>query len=177
MAPRFEEEVPPPGASTADQVRALVLENARGKAMSVRAEYPDAVILASDQLAECEGQVLRKPGTEELAVAQLRLLAGKEHRLHTSVVLSEPRAGLSEGEVGTNRLRIRDLPEDQLRRYVQLEQPLNAAGSYISEGLGIALFEYLRGDDPTAIIGLPLIATCRLLERAGILPLAPLTER
>jgi len=176
-APRFEEILPPEEFCTPDQVRALVLENARGKAMSLRAADPSAVILASDQLAECEGKVLMKPGTEERALAQLLRLAGREHRLHTAVVLSEPATGLVEGEVVTNHLRIRALSEAQLREYVRREQPLGAAGSYLSEGLGIALFDYLRGEDPTAIIGLPLIATCRLLERAGILVLGATEER
>lgn len=171
-APRFEERSPSTEPIAPEVVRALVLDNARGKAQSLRAEFPDALILASDQLGECEGRVLGKPQSVEAAVAQLRFLAGREHRLHTAVVLLDCREGSIEAEVVTNRLMIRELPEAALRRYVELEPPLHAAGSYISEGLGIALFSYLRGDDPTAIVGLPLVATCRLLEQAGVSPLS-----
>ncbi len=173
MAPHFH-EIPPAGRPlTADAVRALVLENARGKAESLRASCPDSWILASDQLAECDGLALAKPLAAERAFEQLRFLSEKEHWLHTAVVLLDARDGSTEAEVVTNRLRIRTLSDERIRRYVELEQPWNAAGSYLSERLGIALFDYLRGDDPTAIIGLPLIATCRLLEAAGLSPLDP----
>ncbi len=171
-APRFEEALPPAPPSTPDQVRALVLENARGKAESLRALHPGAFILASDQLAECEGRVLMKPGTPERAEEQLRFLRGREHRLHTAVVLADTGTGTLEGEVVTNVLRVRALSDAQIRRYVERDNPVDAAGSYLSEGLGIALFDWIRGDDPTAVIGLPLIATCRLLEEVGIDPLA-----
>jgi septum formation protein len=166
--PSFEEIVAPPEPVTPARVRALVLENARGKALSVRDAFPDSLLLGSDQLAECEGRVLAKPGTEERAFEQLRFLAGKEHRLHTAVALYDPAGDRLDAEAVTSSLRIRNLGDETLRRYLRLEQPLSSAGSYISEGLGIALFDYMRGDDPTAIVGLPLILTVRLLERAGL---------
>lgn len=170
-APLFEELEPPTGPLLREQVRALVLENARGKAASLRDAHPQALLLASDQLGECDGRVLSKPGTEERAVEQLLYLRGKEHRLHTAVVLLEAATGRLEEEVVTSTLRLRELSEPRLRRYVQLERPLASAGSYLSEGLGIALFEELGGPDPTAIVGLPLIAVTRLLERFGVDPL------
>jgi septum formation protein len=170
VSPAFT-EVSPPEPVTPDEVRAAVLENARGKALSLGRHRPQAVILASDQLGECLGRLLRKPGTLERALEQLRFLSGKEHRLHTAVVLYQAAGEVLRTEVITSTLRIRPLPEEELRRYLEKERPLDCAGSYISEGLGIALFEYLRGDDPTAIIGLPLLATCRLLEEAGLSPL------
>jgi septum formation protein len=173
-SPEFVETAPPEPV-TPEGVRAAVLENARGKALSLRGAYPDGLILASDQLGECEGRLLQKPGTVERALEQLRLLAGREHRLHTAVVLLEAATGTVRSEVVTSPLRMRRLPEEALRRYVELERPLDCAGSYLSEGLGIVLFDYLRGDDPTAIIGLPLLAVSRLLEEAGLDPLRPET--
>jgi septum formation protein len=173
VAPPFDEIPPPPGPSSPDQIRSLVLENARGKAASVGRVRPSAWVLASDQLGECEGRALSKPGTAERAVEQLSFLAGKEHRLHTAVVLRRAQDGRTEAEVVTAHLRVRPLGAFALRRYVDLERPLGCAGSYRIEGLGIALFESVRCEDPTAVIGLPLIATCRLLEWAGLSPLAP----
>jgi septum formation protein len=169
--PRFDEIVPPRGAIPAESVRSYVRQNARGKAASLREAYPQSLLLASDQLAECEGQVLAKPGTEEKAVEQLLFLRGKEHRLQTAVVLLEAGTGRIEEEVVTSVLRMRILSESRLRRYVQLESPLHSAGSYLSEGLGITLFEAIGGSDPTAVIGLPLITVVRLLERFEIDPL------
>jgi septum formation protein len=172
-APRFDELSPPPGPVDADTVRAVVRENAVGKALSLRPAYPDALILASDQLGECEGRVLAKPGTEERACEQLRFLAGKEHRLHNAVALLDARDGRLSHEMVTSRLRMRPLSEERIRRYVELERPVHSAGSYLSESLGVALFESLGGDDPTAIIGLPLTSVVRLLERFGVSPLDP----
>jgi septum formation protein len=170
-APAFEEIAPPPGPVTAEQVRALVSANARGKAASLRGAHPGSLILASDQLGECEGRALTKPGSEEAAVGQLLWLRGRKHRLHTAVALLDARNGRLEEAVVTSPLRMRHLPEDRLRRYVALERPLRSAGSYHSEGLGIVLFETMGGDDPTAIVGLPLIAVTRLLAAFGLDPL------
>jgi septum formation protein len=172
-APGFEEISPPPGPADADTVRAVVRENAVGKALSLRDAYPDTLILASDQLGECEGRVLAKPGTEERAREQLRFLAGKEHRLHNAVALLDTRDGRLVHELVTSRLCMRPLSEERIRRYVELERPVRSAGSYLSESLGVALFESMGGDDPTAIIGLPLTAVVRLLERFGVSPLDP----
>jgi septum formation protein len=169
--PGFDEIAAPAGRITPESVRALVLENARGKALSLGGRHPDALILASDQLGECDGRLLSKPGTAEKALAQLRFLSGKEHRLHGAVALLDPREGRCDAEVETTHLRMRPLPEEALRRYVELDHPVTSAGSYFSERLGIVLFEWLRADDPTAVIGLPLLLTVRLLERAGISPL------
>jgi septum formation protein len=166
-APSYS-EVSPAEPVTPETVRTAVLENAVGKGLSVAAAHPRALILASDQLGECEGRLLAKPGTPERALEQLSRLSGKEHRLHTAVVLVRAETGERSGEVITNTLRMRALPESALRRYLELEDARFCAGSYISEGLGVALFESLGGDDPTAVIGLPLIATTRLLEAAGI---------
>jgi septum formation protein len=170
-APEHQEVLPSNGFMRPEQVSALVLENARGKALSVSRAHPNALILASDQLGECDGRILNKPGTAERAREQLLALTGKEHRLHTGVVLLDARSGRSGSEVVTNQIRLRPLSEVQIRRYIEQDQPLQCAGSYFMERLGIVLLEYVRGDDPTAVIGLPLIATCRLLEDFGIHPL------
>jgi septum formation protein len=170
-APRFEELPAPTAQVTAEEVRQLVLQNARGKAGSLRDAYPDGLLLASDQVGECEGRILNKPLTEERAVEQLLFLRGREHRLHTAVVLLDSRSGREVEEVVVSPLRMRDLREEQVRRYVRLEQPLQCAGSYLSEGLGVALFERMGGDDPTAIVGLPLITVTRMLAEFGVDPL------
>lgn len=143
-----------------------VLENARGKGRAGARRRPDAAILASDQVAWCEGRMLEKPGTPERACEQLAWLAGREHELYTCVLLRMP-DGAEASETIVAHLRLRALSPDQIVSYVRLETPLDCAGSYMSEALGIVLFEHIRCDDPTAIVGLPLIAVRRLLERAG----------
>ncbi len=170
VAPPFPEhgqvEIPDPSA--------LVLANALGKARSLRAQYPRATIIGSDQAAVCNGRVLGKPGTAERAVQQLMELAGHEHTLLTAVSVitpGTPPGGRELSELVTNRIRVRPLDEDEARAYVARERPIDCAGAYKSEALGIALFEHLRGDDPTAIVGLPLISLCNLLREVGIDPL------
>ncbi len=170
-APDFSEARPEEPVD-AETVRRLVLENARGKARSLRSAYPGSLLLAADQLGECDGRVLSKPGTVEGAVGQLLFLAGREHRLHTAVVVLDAETGRAEEDVVTSPLRMRALSEARIRRYVEIERPLNSAGSYLSERLGIALFEVMGGDDPTAVVGLPLISVTRMLERFGLDPLA-----
>ena len=143
-----------------DRARCYVSDQAHhavGKALSLRESYPQALILACDQLGECEGRVLAKPGTEARAREQLRFLAGKEHRLHNAVALLDARDGRLLYEMVTSRLRMRPLTGERIDRYVELERPVDSAGSYRSESLGVALFESMGGDDPTAIIGLPLL--------------------
>jgi septum formation protein len=104
-------------------------------------------------------------------------LSGKEHRLHTAVVLLAASEGVMEAEVVASVLRMRALSEAEIARYVELEQPLDSAGSYRSEGLGAALFEWMRGDDPTAIVGLPLLTVVTMLSRHGLSPLSGAADR
>jgi len=143
-----------------------VRANALGKARAGAQVRPDAAILASDQVGWCAGRILEKPGTPEAARAQLTWLAGREHTLHTSVVLRTP-DGWEAEETIVARLRVRALRAEEIAAYVRLDEPLDCAGSYKTESLGIALFEALQCDDPTAIEGLPLISVCRLLRSAG----------
>lgn len=159
MAPEWDEVRMPDADAT-------VQANAAGKARSASKARPEAAILASDQVAYCDGRILEKPGTEAAAREQLAFLAGREHSLHTCVVLRMPDER-ERDETTIARLKIRELTSEQIASYIRLDSPLDCAGSYKSEKLGIALFEYLRCDDPTSIEGLPLIATRRLLEAEG----------
>lgn len=177
VAPRFEEIASEPGADPAR----IVTKNALGKALSLLPDYPGGLLIGSDQVAVCGAEILTKPGTPERAVEQLLRLAGREHRLVTAVaVLRCPPAGAAD-EGGTrgdhavveNRMRMRPLTPAEAEAYVRLEAPLDCAGAYKSEGLGVTLFERMEGEDPTAIVGLPLIALSRLLRRFGVDPLRP----
>jgi MAF protein len=177
VAPRFEEIRPEAGT---DPVR-LVTGNALGKALSLLPAHPDSLVIGSDQVAVCDDEILIKPGTPELAVEQLLRLAGRDHQLVTAVAVLQapatgaPADGTSRGEhaVVRNQLRMRALTRAAAEAYVRRERPLDCAGAYKSEGLGIALFERMEGEDPTAIIGLPLIVLTRLLRRFGVDPLEP----
>lgn len=172
-APSFREPGPPAGHVTPEASRELAQRNSAGKARSLVETFPRSLIIGSDQICECEGRTFSKAGTEERAVQQLLFLAGREHRLHTAVTIVEAGTGREESATVTNTLKMRVLSEERLRAYVRRERPLDSAGSYYAEGLGILLFEHLRGDDPTAILGLPLIALGDLLERFGLSPLDP----
>lgn len=169
--PSFVEEGFPQRMAQPLEALDLARRNAEGKARSLANRYPGHLILGSDQVCECEGLVLGKAGSPERALEHLRFLAGREHRLHTAAALLDPSTDHVDLQHVTTTLRMRALSEERLRRYVERERPIDTAGSYYSEGIGIALFESLRGDDPTAIIGLPLVQVCRMLERAGRFPL------
>jgi septum formation protein len=166
-APAFDEEAEKK-ALEALSPEALVASLARGKARSLGEAYPDALIIGSDQAAEVDGKLLGKPGTEEAARAQLRLLSGREHRLLTAVAVFEPRTGRLEEALDVHRLSVRALSDEAIATYVRLDRPLDCAGSYRVEALGIALFDRLSGDDFTAIIGLPLTRVVALLDRFGV---------
>jgi septum formation protein len=140
---------------------------ALGKARSLVRRYPGTLILGSDQVAWCEGRILRKPGTKEKAVKQLMALSGKEHRLVTAVALVDARNDKEWKQVVTNRMRVRKLTRREARNYVQRDNPVDCAASYKIESLGVALFESMRGDDPSAIEGLPLITVSGLLRQSG----------
>jgi septum formation protein len=146
----------------------LVTRLARLKAESVAGAYDDALIIGSDQVAEVDCEILGKPGTAERAAAQLRRLAGREHRLLTAVCVLETATGRCREDLDVHVLRLRDLTDEQIARYVAADQPLDCAGAYKIEGLGITLFERLRGRDYTAIIGLPLTRVVAALAQFGI---------
>lgn len=156
------DETPRPGERPA----ALAARLAAAKAAAVAATRPGAWVVGSDQVADLAGAPLGKSGGAEAAVAQLRAMAGREVVFHTAVCLA--RAGEPVLAAADRTLvRFRALSDDEIRRYVAAEQPFDCAGSFKCEGLGIALFEAIESADPTALVGLPLIATAALLRRAG----------
>lgn len=146
--------------------RALALRLARVKAQAVAADAGDAWVIGSDQVAELDGRPLGKAGTSDAAARQLAAMSGRKVTFHTALCLvhaAEP----PHLELDTTTVRFRALADDEIRRYVAAEQPLDCAGSFKCEGLGITLFDAIDSADPTALIGLPLIATARLLRAAG----------
>ncbi|HLT45538.1 MAG TPA: nucleoside triphosphate pyrophosphatase [Luteimonas sp.] len=145
----------------------LALRLAAAKAEAIAATRSDALVLGSDQVASCEGRVLGKPGTRDAAIAQLQLMSGREAVFLTAVALAVPGAPLEQA-LDTTTVRFRSFGVDEITRYVDAESPLDCAGSFKSEGLGIVLFEAIDSRDPTALVGLPLIATARLLRAAGV---------
>jgi septum formation protein len=147
---------------------ALVTRLARDKAASLAGAYPGAVIIGSDQAVELDGELLGKPGTAAAAREQLGRLQGREHRLLTAICVLDTRTGQRGEDLDIHRLRLRPLTEAQIARYVAADDPVDCAGAYKIEGLGIALFESVQGADYTAIIGLPLTRVVALLSDLGI---------
>lgn len=147
---------------------ALARHLAREKARSIAREQPDAYVLGADQLVELDGAILGKPHSHERAVAQLRRLSGRTHRLVTAFALVRPDGAVDE-HVDVHTLHVRSLRDDELERYVAADVPLDCAGSYKVESRGIALFERIEGADFTAITGLPLIALTSLLRERGFM--------
>ena len=141
---------------------------ALSKAKAVAAKYPEAVVIGSDQVADLDGQSLGKPGTHEKAVAQLHLMRGQTVVFQTAVAVVCLARGFEQTSLAAVRVKFRDLTDDEIENYLQLEKPYDCAGSAKSEGLGIALLASIDSDDPTALIGLPLIRTCQMLRAAGI---------
>lgn len=146
----------------------LVTRLAREKAESVVLAHPDAVIIGSDQAAELDGEILGKPGTPDRARLQLQRLAGTEHRLLTALCVLDARTGQRAEDLDIHRLRMRALSDAQITRYVVADEPVDCAGSYKIEGLGIALFESVAGTDFTAVVGLPLTRVVALLTDLGV---------
>ncbi|MBV2262910.1 MAG: Maf family nucleotide pyrophosphatase [Thauera sp.] len=158
------DESPLPGEAPAATAERLALEKAR----AVAARWPGALIIGSDQVAHLGDEVFGKPGTEARAIAQLQRMRGQTVVFHTALAVLDTRSGHAQVEGVPTHVRFRELSDDEIRRYVERERPLDCAGSAKSEGLGIALLEAMRGDDPTALIGLPLIALSRMLRVAGV---------
>lgn len=159
------DETPLSGELPAVTAERLALEKAR--AVAIR--HPDALIIGSDQVAYRDEERFHKPGTVENAIAQLRSMSGRAIIFHTAVCLYNSRTGRHQIEAVPTEARFRALDEAEIVRYVERERPLDCAGSAKSEGLGISLLDYMRGDDPTALIGLPLIALARMLRAEGVL--------
>lgn len=147
---------------------ATALRLAEVKARAVARRYPDALIIGSDQVAAHGDQRFGKPGRRENAIVQLRLMRGKEVVFHTGLCLLDSRTGNSQVRCVDTHVGFRQLSDAEIEAYLDKEDALNCAGSAKSEGLGISLLSYLRGDDPNALVGLPLIALCDMLRAAGV---------
>ena len=156
------DESPLPGESAPD----LALRLAVLKARSVRAE--NALVIGSDQAASLEGRLIGKPGGHGAAVRQLRELSGKTADFHTAVAVLDTHANSLESRIVPCRVAFRTLDDRRIEAYLRREQPYDCAGSAKAEGLGIALIARIDTEDPTSLIGLPLIALTELLERAGL---------
>ena len=148
--------------------RDLALRLALAKAHAVAAHNPGAVVIGSDQVADLAGQPLGKPGTHERATAQLRQMSGHSVIFQTAVAVVCPETGFEQVDLAPVVVRFRALSDAVIERYLRAEQPYDCAGSAKSEGLGISLLDAIDSDDPTALIGLPLIRTCRMLRAAGL---------
>jgi len=166
-APRFDEQI--------DQAIApeeLVQSLALGKALSLADDFPDALIIGSDQVFVVAGEIVGKPVTAEKAFAQLKRMSGSSHTFYTGLAVLDTVSGANLTTCVPFTVTLRHLADDEIRNYIRRENPLNCAGSFMIEGLGIALMEKLEGTDFTALIGLPLIQLVTLLQQLGINPLA-----
>lgn len=161
-----------PGVDETAQAGELPEQLARrlalAKARAVAALHPDAVVIGSDQVADLGGESLGKPHTHARAVAQLQRMRGHTVVFQTAIAVVCQATGFAQGDLAPVRVQFKPLTDAQIEYYLQAEQPYDCAGSAKSEGLGIALLERIDNDDPTALVGLPLIRTCRLLEAAGL---------
>lgn len=172
VAPHAD-ETPKPSEAPRD----LALRLARAKARAVADALPanhaqgtpeDTIVIGSDQVADLDGVPLGKPGTHERAVAQLRAMRGRTVHFHTAVCVLRPRIGFDLCELDSVAVTFRALSDEDIETYLRLEQPYDCAGSAKCEGLGIGLLARIASDDPTSLIGLPLILTTRLLREAGL---------
>ncbi len=166
VAPAVD-ETPHPGETPA----ALALRLALAKAQAVAALRPQAVVIGSDQVADLDGEPIGKPGSHERAVAQLRRLSGRRAVFQTAVAVVRADTGFAKTLLAPVTVHFRMLADDEIERYLRLEQPYDCAGSAKCETLGIALLEAIESDDPTALVGLPLIRLAALLREAGLDPL------
>ena len=158
------DETPLPGEAP----RELALRLASAKALAVAEQFPEAIVIGSDQVADLGGQPLGKPGNHERATAQLRRMSGQTVIFQTAVAVVCQAMGFEQVDLAPVRVRFRSLDDAEIERYLRAEQPYDCAGSAKSEGLGISLLDAIHSDDPTALIGLPLIRTCRMLRAAGL---------
>jgi septum formation protein len=158
------DETPLPGETPESLARRLALAKAR----AVGRLYPASVVIGSDQVADLRGQPLGKPGTHERAVEQLRRMRGQTVIFQTALAVVCEETGFAQSDLAAVRVKFRDLRDDEIENYLRAEQPYDCAGSAKSEGLGIALLESIENDDPTALVGLPLIRTCHMLRAAGL---------
>ena len=156
----------------AETPRHLVLRLAQAKAQALAERFPHHLIIGSDQVCVLDGEITGKPHTEENARKQLKKASGNIVTFYTGLALYNSVNGQLQTECEPFDVHFRHLTEQEINHYVQKESPLNCAGSFKSEGLGIALFERFEGRDPNTLVGLPLIALCQMLRREGFNPLS-----
>jgi len=166
-APASVDETPIAGELPAVLAQRLALAKAQAVAMA----HPDAVVIGSDQVADLDGQPIGKPGTHARAVEQLRAMRGRSVVFQTAVAVVHASSGYLGAALAPVTVRFRDLSDAEIEHYLRTEQPYDCAGSAKCETLGIALLDAIHSDDPTALVGLPLIRTSALLRAAGIDPL------
>ena len=152
--------------------RGLAERLALDKARAVASAFPHAVVIGADQVADLNGLPLGKPGNHERAVIQLRQMRGQTVIFQTAVAVVCSESGFQQSSLAAVRVKFRDLSDSEIENYLRAEQPYDCAGSAKSEGLGIALLESIESDDPTALVGLPLIRTCKMIQAAGVALLA-----
>jgi len=158
------DETPQPGERPADLAQRLALAKAR----AVATRFPDCVVIGSDQVADLDGEPLGKPGNHPRAVEQLQRMRGKTVIFQTAVAVVCVQSGFEQLDLAAVKVTFRNLTDAEIEHYLLAEQPYDCAGSAKSEGLGIALLERIDSDDPTALVGLPLIRTSAMLRAAGI---------
>jgi len=158
------DETPLPGELPVDTAMRL----SEAKARAVAARYPDALVIGSDQVADCDGRAVSKPGNRANAQRELRALSGRTIVFHTGVALVDAATGRCQREVVDVVSVFRALTDAEIDAYLDREAPYDCAGGVKSEALGIALFDRITSDDPTALVGLPLIALCRMLRAEGV---------
>ncbi len=146
----------------------LACRLAMAKARAVAARFPSHVVIGSDQVADLDGLALGKPGDHARAVLQLQQMRGQTVVFQTAVAVVCRESGFAQMDLAQVQVKFRDLSDAQIEAYLLAEMPYDCAGSAKSEGLGIALLERIDNDDPSALVGLPLIRTCRMLEAAGV---------
>ena len=158
------DETPRPSESP----QQLACRLAMSKARAVAAQFPACVVIGSDQVADLDGHALGKPGNHARAVAQLHEMRGQTVIFQTAVAVVCLETGFAQMDLAQVKVKFRDLTDAEIESYLLAETPYDCAGSAKSEGLGIALLESIDNDDPTALVGLPLIRTCRMIQAAGV---------
>jgi septum formation protein len=158
------DETPLPG----EPPKELALRLALAKALAVAKQNPNAVVIGSDQVADLDGTPLGKPGNHANAVLQLQKMRGKTVVFQTALSVVCVANGYQRTDLAAVRVKFRDLTDSEIESYLRAEEPYDCAGSAKSEGLGIALLDAIENDDPTALVGLPLIRTCQMLREAGV---------
>jgi len=162
VAPNTKEQAMPN-----ETAQSLAIRLAKEKALAVLSHYPDSIIIGSDQVGEIKGKILGKPGTFDKAVAQITNQSGQKVYFHSAIsVVKQDKMGklTHQSKISTTEVQFKTLSQQQIKRYLKEEQPYDCAGSFKSEGLGISLFSSINSNDPTSLIGLPLIDLCSILE-------------